>query len=59
MKSLLYLHKKHANFGLSVWNVFYKENEINNFYRINEGSVNETIQKSLGLTPNAVLRVYF
>jgi TonB-dependent Receptor Plug Domain len=51
--------KSYANFGLSVWNVFDKENEINNFYRINEGSVNETIQKSLGLTPNAVLRVYF
>ncbi|WP_242132013.1 TonB-dependent receptor plug domain-containing protein [Aestuariivivens marinum] len=47
------------NAGLSVWNVMGRKNELNNFYRINEGAPVETLQNSLGFTPNAVLRVDF
>ncbi|MFT5243506.1 MAG: hypothetical protein ACJA1H_001718 [Glaciecola sp.] len=48
-----------ADLGISVWNVLNKNNQINNFYRINDGTVSETMQSSLGMTPNAVLRVHF
>ncbi|NCP59938.1 MAG: TonB-dependent receptor, partial [Flavobacteriales bacterium] len=48
-----------ARLGISVWNVLNKENEINNFYRVTNETLNETIQRSLGLTPNAVLNIYF
>lgn len=48
-----------ANLGISVWNVLDKTNEINNFYRLMNGNVSETLQSSLGITPNAVLRVHF
>lgn len=49
-----------ANLGVSVWNILDRKNEVNNYYRINdEGEVEEFKQNSLGLTPNAVLRVYF
>ena len=48
-----------ANLGVSVWNLLDRENQINNFYRVNNGDVTETIQSSLGITPNAVFRVYF
>lgn len=48
-----------VHFGVSVWNVLNKENEINNFYRVSNETLSETVQRSLGLTPNAVLRVSF
>ncbi|MGK0252915.1 MAG: hypothetical protein ACI9OE_000368 [Mariniflexile sp.] len=48
-----------VHIGVSVWNVLDKENQLNNFYRIKDNTVNETIQRSLGLTPNAVLRFDF
>ena len=48
-----------ANLGVSIWNLLDTKNEINNFYRINNDVVKETIQGSLGLTPNIVFRVYF
>ncbi|WP_456440654.1 TonB-dependent receptor plug domain-containing protein [Psychroserpens sp.] len=51
--------KTSADLGFSIWNVLNKTNEINNFYRINNGTVNETLQSSLGVTPNAVLRIHF
>ena len=51
--------KTTANVGVSVWNVLDRQNEINNFYRVNDGAVNETVQNSLGITPNAVFRLYF
>ena len=51
--------KARANLGISVWNILNKENEINNFYRVKDENIMETIQNSLGLTPNAVFRVYF
>ncbi len=48
-----------ANLGVSIWNLLDTENEINSFYRVNNNVVNETIQGSLGLTPNVFFRVYF
>ena len=51
--------KAKANFGISFWNVLDKRNEINSFYRVNNETLNEIIQRSLGFAPNAVLRVYF
>nr|WP_321233112.1 TonB-dependent receptor plug domain-containing protein [uncultured Psychroserpens sp.] len=48
-----------ANLGISIWNVLDKTNQINNFYRITNDNVSETLQSSLGITPNAVLRVHF
>lgn len=48
-----------ANIGLSVWNLLDRTNIINSFYRINSDEVVEIKQRSLGLTPNLVLRVNF
>jgi len=48
-----------CNLGVSVWNALNRENQINNFYRINNDVVNENVQRSLGITPNAILRVNF
>ncbi|WP_033961628.1 TonB-dependent receptor plug domain-containing protein [Psychroserpens jangbogonensis] len=52
-------NKTSADLGISIWNVLDKTNEINNFYRVNNGMINETLQNSLGITPNAVLRIHF
>jgi hypothetical protein len=52
-------NKIKANVGISIWNILDRENQINNFFRVNDGIVNETIQRSLGITPNATFRVFF
>lgn len=52
--------KAMVHFGVSVWNILDRQNEINNYYRINNMEVaEEFVQTSLGLTPNALVRVYF
>ncbi len=51
--------KVKGEFGASVWNILDKENEINSFYQLDNEMVVETHQRSLGITPNAVLRIYF
>ena len=48
-----------ADLGISIWNILNRRNEINNFYRVNNGSIHETLQRSLGITPNAILRIHF
>ncbi|WP_426431714.1 TonB-dependent receptor plug domain-containing protein [Winogradskyella sp. HB-48] len=48
-----------ANLGLSIWNLLNRENVINSFYRINNNTVTEVQQKSLGTTPNLMFRVNF
>lgn len=48
-----------ADLGVSIWNILNRNNAINNFFRLNNGSINETLQSSLGITPNAVLRIHF
>ena len=46
--------------GASIWNISNRENIINNFFRINESNdVDEFTRLSLGLTTNAVVRIYF
>jgi hypothetical protein len=52
-------NKTKANVGASILNVLNKENQINRFYKINDEELNEINQRSLGLTPNAVLRIDF
>ncbi|MBT8270410.1 MAG: TonB-dependent receptor, partial [Bacteroidia bacterium] len=51
--------KTKAKVGISVWNILNRENSINNFYRIENEALSETIQRSLGITPNAMIRVLF
>ncbi|KFB01977.1 TonB-dependent receptor [Mangrovimonas yunxiaonensis] len=54
------LHRKsRGKVGFSVWNVFDKDNEINKFYRVENGQVKAYTQKSLGITPNVFVRAYF
>ena len=48
-----------ADIGASVWNLFNRQNQINNFFRLNDGNIDETLQTSLGFYPNIVMRVYF
>ena len=48
-----------ADVGASIWNLFNRKNQINNFFRVNDGNVDETLQTSLGFYPNIVMRVYF
>lgn len=51
--------KVKADAGISVWNLLDKENEINTFYSSVNGQAIETEQRSLGITPNVLLRIYF
>ncbi|GAA4900637.1 hypothetical protein GCM10023311_27850 [Flaviramulus aquimarinus] len=51
--------KTKVDLGASIWNVFNRDNQINNFFRVNDGQVDETLQTSLGFSPNIVMRVYF
>ncbi|WP_431135270.1 TonB-dependent receptor plug domain-containing protein [Psychroserpens mesophilus] len=51
--------KTNVYLGISVWNLLDSTNEINNFYRVNNGIVNQNLQNALGVTPNAVLRIHF
>ena len=48
-----------ADLGASIWNLFNRKNQINNFFRVNNGTVDETLQTSLGFYPNVLARVYF
>jgi hypothetical protein len=49
-----------SEIGVSIWNLSNRENPINNYYRVtDENSPVQFSHFSLGLTTNAVLRVYF
>lgn len=48
-----------AKAGLSLWNILDRKNEVNRFFRPEEGNIVERSQTSLGFTPNAVFRVFF
>lgn len=49
-----------SELGASVWNLSNRENPINNYFRVNdENSAVQFSRYSLGLTTNAVFRVYF
>lgn len=47
--------------GIALWNISGNENQINNYYRVNEGTneVNKFTQLSLGTTTNILVRFYF
>jgi hypothetical protein len=48
-----------VDLGVSVWNIVNQENVIDNFYRINEQQeAQEFVQRALGITTNAVIRVH-
>ena len=49
----------HSEIGASVWNILNRENFINNYYRIQNDTINEFSRFSLGTTANFVCRVYF
>lgn len=55
------LHKKtKAEIGISVWNLFNRNNIINSYYYINDNNeLEKTSQSSLGITPNVSFRVSF
>lgn len=49
-----------SEIGASIWNISNRENVINNYYRVNENdTVDQFSRFSLGLTTNAVVRIYF
>ncbi len=48
-----------SEIGASIWNISNRENSINNYYRVNNDTVNRFSRFSLGLTTNAVIRIYF
>jgi hypothetical protein len=46
--------------GISIWNLLGQENIIERYYKIsNDGLLTEVSEHSLGLTPNALLRIQF
>ena len=46
--------------GVSVWNIFNRENPINTYFRVNaQNEIEQITETSLGITPNAVFRIYF
>jgi hypothetical protein len=53
-------NKVKAYAGISVWNLLRKKNKTNSYYQLlNDGTVNQIAESSLGLTPNASFRVSF
>ena len=46
--------------GISIWNLMNRENPINTFFRVNpQNDAQQILQQSLGITPNASLRLLF
>jgi hypothetical protein len=46
--------------GISIWNLLNRENPINTFYRVNQqNEAQQILQESLGITPNASLKILF
>ena len=49
-----------SEIGASVWNISNRQNAINDYYRVNQNdAVDKFSRFSLGLTTNAVVRLYF
>lgn len=49
-----------SEIGASVWNLSNRENPINNYFRVNdENAPTQFSRYSLGITTNAVFRIYF
>ncbi|WP_223826737.1 carboxypeptidase-like regulatory domain-containing protein [Flagellimonas sp. S3867] len=46
--------------GISIWNLLNRANPINTFFRVNpQNDAQQILQQSLGITPNASLRLLF
>ncbi|WP_435622840.1 TonB-dependent receptor [Flagellimonas sp.] len=46
--------------GVSIWNLLNRENPINTFFRVNpQNEAQQILQRSLGITPNASLKLLF
>ncbi|WP_452222860.1 TonB-dependent receptor plug domain-containing protein [Lacinutrix chionoecetis] len=53
-------NKANAEAGLSIWNLFNRNNTLNSYYILNEdNSISKIDNKSLGFTPNLSFRVVF
>lgn len=48
-----------AELGLSIWNLFNRENTINTYYILSDNTISTVENKSLGFTPNASFRINF
>jgi hypothetical protein len=48
-----------SELGASVWNLSNERNPINNYYRVSDDTAVKFSRFSLGLTTNAVFRIYF
>ncbi|QCX36912.1 TonB-dependent receptor [Aureibaculum algae] len=48
-----------AKAGVSVLNVLNQENRISNFYRVQEGQIEQGTKNALAFTPNAVFSILF
>ncbi|MAU25917.1 MAG: TonB-dependent receptor [Muricauda sp.] len=46
--------------GISIWNLLNRENPINTFFRVNQqNNAQQILQESLGITPNASVKLMF
>ena len=46
--------------GISIWNLLNRENPINTFFRVNQqNNAQQILQESLGITPNASIKLMF
>ena len=52
-------YNSHAEIGLSIWNVLNKVNTINAYFIAANNSISKVENESLGITPNASLRIKF
>ena len=53
------IYNSHAEIGLSIWNVLNKVNTINTYFIAANNSISKVENESLGITPNASLRIKF
>lgn len=53
-------NKTSLSTGISIWNLLNRENPINTFFRVNQqNETQQVLQESLGITPNASLKLLF
>jgi hypothetical protein len=53
------IYNTNAEIGLSIWNVLDKVNTINTYFITTNASISKVENESLGITPNASLRIKF
>lgn len=45
--------------GVSLWNIFDKDNIVERYYRLENSNLNVLEQSALGITPNFTIRIFF